>query len=122
MRQQFRPEFLNRIDDVIIFHPLDAEVLKKIVEIQVRQVEKRLADRKIMIELTESAKELLAEEGFDLMYGARPLKRVIQRDVLNPLASKILSGEITEGTQVIVDRDDRHLKFKAAASQTVGSR
>ena len=122
MRQQFRPEFLNRIDDVIIFHALDAEVLKKIVEIQVRQVEKRLADRKIMIELTESAKELLAEEGFDLMYGARPLKRVIQRDVLNPLASKILSGEITEGTQVIIDRDDRHLKFKAAAPQKVGAR
>ncbi len=122
MRQQFRPEFLNRIDDVIIFHPLDAEVLKKIVEIQVRQVEKRLADRKIIIELTESAKELLAEEGFDLMYGARPLKRVIQRDVLNPLASKILSGEITEGAQVIIDRDDRHLKFKAAAPQTVGTR
>jgi ATP-dependent Clp protease ATP-binding subunit ClpB len=123
MRQQFRPEFLNRIDDVIIFHPLDAEVLKRIVEIQVRQVEKRLADRKIVIELTDSAKELLAEEGFDLVYGARPLKRVIQRDVLNPLASKILSGEITEDTQVIVDRDDRHLKFRAAAApRSVGTR
>ncbi len=122
MRQQFRPEFLNRIDDVIVFHPLDAEVLKKIIEIQVRQVEKRLADRKIIIELTEGAKELLAEEGFDLTYGARPLKRVIQRDVLNPLASKILSGDITEGSQVIVERDNRHLKFKAVAPSAVGAR
>jgi ATP-dependent Clp protease ATP-binding subunit ClpB len=122
MRQQFRPEFLNRIDDVIIFHPLDAEVLKKIVAIQVGQVEKRLADRKIVIGLTESAKELLAEEGFDLVYGARPLKRVIQRDVLNPLAAKILAGEIKEGTEVVVDRDDRHLKFKAATPQAVGTR
>ena len=97
MRQHFRPEFLNRVDDTIIFHPLDAEVLKQIVAIQVGLVQKRLADKKIEIELTEGAKELLAEEGFDLVYGARPLKRVIQREVLNPLASKILSGEVKEG-------------------------
>jgi ATP-dependent Clp protease ATP-binding subunit ClpB len=122
MRQHFRPEFLNRVDDMIIFHPLDAEVLKKIVEIQVGQVQKRLADRKIEIGLTESAKELLAEEGFDLVYGARPLKRVIQRDVLNPLAAKILAGEVKEGTRVIVDRDDRHLTFKTAAPLVAGIR
>jgi ATP-dependent Clp protease ATP-binding subunit ClpB len=115
MRQHFRPEFLNRIDDTVIFHPLDAEVLKRIVEIQVGLVQKRLSDRKIEIELTEAAKELLAEEGFDMVYGARPLKRVIQRDVLNPLASKILSGEIREGSRVVVDRDDRRLVFRAAA-------
>jgi ATP-dependent Clp protease ATP-binding subunit ClpB len=112
MRQHFRPEFLNRVDDTIIFHPLDAEELKKIVTIQVGQVQKRLADKKIEIELTEGAKELIAEEGFDVVYGARPLKRVIQRDVLNPLAAKILSGEVKEGSRVVVDRDNRHLLFR----------
>ena len=119
MRQHFRPEFLNRVDDTVIFHPLDAEVLKKIVSIQVGLVQKRLADKKIEIELTDGAKELLAEEGFDIVYGARPLKRVIQRDVLNPLASKILSGDIKEGSRIIVDKSGRSLVFRAEA-HTVG--
>jgi len=121
MRQHFRPEFLNRVDDMIIFHPLDAEVLKRIIDIQVGLVQKRLSEKKISIELTESAKELLAEEGFDLVYGARPLKRVIQRDVLNPLAGKILAGEVKEGSRVMVDRVDRHLTFRSIG-QTVESR
>ena len=112
MRQHFRPEFLNRVDDTIIFHPLDAEVLKKIVSMQVALVQKRLADRKIEIELTDAARELLAEEGFDMIYGARPLKRVVQRDILNPLASKILSGEVTEGSRVRVDAEGRKLVFR----------
>jgi ATP-dependent Clp protease ATP-binding subunit ClpB len=115
MRQHFRPEFLNRVDDMVIFHPLDAEVLKEIVGIQVGLVQKRLADKKIEISLTENAKELLAEEGFDLVFGARPLKRVIQRDVLNPLATKILSGEIKEGSRVLVDRSGGKLVFRAEA-------
>jgi ATP-dependent Clp protease ATP-binding subunit ClpB len=117
MRKHFRPEFLNRIDDIIIFHPLDAEVLKRIVAIQVGLVQKRLADRKIEIGLTDAAKELLAEEGFDLVYGARPLKRVIQRDVLNPLASKILSGEVKEGSKIIVDAEGRKLVFRPLSQQ-----
>ncbi len=121
MRQHFRPEFLNRVDDMIIFHPLDSEVLKRIIDIQVGFVQKRLSDRKIEIELTESAKELLAEEGFDLVYGARPLKRVIQRDVLNPLAGKMLAGEIKEGSRVMVDRANRHLTFRTI-DQTVEAR
>ncbi len=112
LRQHFRPEFLNRVDDIIIFHPLDADVLKRIVDIQVGQVLKRLAERKIRIELTDGAKELLAEEGFDMVYGARPLKRAIQRDVLNPLAAKILSGEVKEGSAVVVDREGRRLVFR----------
>jgi ATP-dependent Clp protease ATP-binding subunit ClpB len=115
LRQHFRPEFLNRVDDIIIFHPLDAEVLKRIVSIQVDLVQKRLSDRKIEIELTEAAKELLAEEGFDMVFGARPLKRVIQRDVLNPLAAKILSGEVKEGSLVVVDTEGRRLVFRPAA-------
>ena len=112
MRQHFRPEFLNRVDDTIIFHPLDAEVLKRIVGMQVALVQHRLADRKIEIELTDAARELLAEEGFDMVYGARPLKRVVQRDILNPLASKILSGEVQEGSHVRVDAEGRKLVFR----------
>jgi ATP-dependent Clp protease ATP-binding subunit ClpB len=115
MRQHFKPEFLNRVDDMIIFHQLDAEVLRHIVVIQVGLVQKRLADKKIEIELTEGAKELMAEEGFDLVYGARPLKRVIQREILNPLAAKILSGEVREGSKVVIDRDDRRLLFHSRA-------
>ena len=111
LRGHFKPEFLNRVDDIVIFHQLDTEMLKRIVTIQVRLVQKRLADRKIEIELTDSAKELLAEEGFDMVYGARPLKRAIQRDVLNPLASRILSGEVKEGSKVVIDRDGRRLVF-----------
>jgi len=112
MRQHFRPEFLNRVDDTIIFHPLDAEVLKRIVGMQVELVQKRLADRKIELDLTEAAKELLAEEGFDLVYGARPLKRVVQRDILNPLASKILAGDVKEGSRIRVDAEGRKLVFR----------
>jgi ATP-dependent Clp protease ATP-binding subunit ClpB len=112
MRQHFRPEFLNRVDEIVIFHTLDADMLKQIVSIQIGLVQKRLADKKIEIELTDGAKELLAEEGFDLVYGARPLKRVVQRDVLNPLATKILTGEVKEGSKVIVDRQDRRLVFR----------
>ena len=113
MRQHFKPEFLNRVDDMIVFHQLDAEVLRHIVVIQAGLVQKRLADKKIELELTEGAKELLAEEGFDMVYGARPLKRVIQRELLNPLATKILSGEIREGSKVVIDRDDRRLVFQS---------
>lgn len=119
LRQHFRPEFLNRVDEIVIFHPLDAELLKKIVDIQVGLVQKRLSEKKIEIELTDAAKELLAEEGFDLVYGARPLKRVIQRDLLNPLAAKILSAELREGQRVIVDRDGRGLMFKPVYEGTV---
>ena len=121
MRRHFRPEFLNRVDDTIIFHPLDAEVLKQIVGMQVGLVQKRLADRKIEIELTEAARAHLAEEGFDMVYGARPLKRVVQREILNPLASRILSGEITEGSRVQVDVEGRHLVFRPSDRESVVS-
>ncbi len=117
MRRHFRPEFLNRVDDMIIFHPLTAEMLERIVDIQVAHVQSRLAERKIEIELTDRARQLLANEGFDPVYGARPLKRVIQRDVLNLLASKILAGELAEGSRVIVDAEGRTLSFRPAASR-----
>ncbi|MBI5179928.1 MAG: ATP-dependent chaperone ClpB [Nitrospirae bacterium] len=111
LRSQFRPEFLNRVDDLIIFHPLGMEQLKYIVEIQLKHLKKRLADKKIEIELTDKAKEYLANEGFDPVYGARPLKRIIQRDIQNPLALKLIDGTFKEGDKVRVDIDKRQLRF-----------
>ena len=97
VRAHFRPEFLNRIDDILIFNPLTAHEIKRIVEIQLQVLAKRLEDRKISLSLTDAAKEKLALEGFDPVYGARPLKRAIQREVLNPLAQEILKGNIRDG-------------------------
>ena len=103
LRQTFRPEFLNRIDEIIIFSPLTAEQIRKIVDFMMREVQKRLAERKITVELTEAAKDWLAKEGFDPNYGARPLRRTVQRYVENPLSKRILAGEFQEGDTVLVD-------------------
>jgi ATP-dependent Clp protease ATP-binding subunit ClpB len=105
LRQHFRPEFLNRVDDVIVFSPLGEEQLTHIIELRLDDLRKLLADRKITIELTQSAKELLFVEGYDRAYGARPLKRAIQRLVQDPLALKILEGEVLHGDHVVVDAD-----------------
>jgi len=112
LRAQFRPEFLNRVDDLIIFHPLGIEQLKNIVEIQFKHLKKRLADKKVVIELTDKAKEYLANEGFDPVYGARPLKRIIQRDIQNPLALKLIDGTFKEGDKVRVDAEKGKLVFE----------
>jgi ATP-dependent Clp protease ATP-binding subunit ClpB len=120
LREGFRPEFLNRVDEIIIFHPLEIEQLKKIVEIQVGRLKKYLMDRKIDIRLTDSAKAYLAKEGYDPTYGARPLKRLIQKEILNPLAMKILAGEFREGDTVEVDAEKGTLKFiKAVEAEVV---
>ena len=103
LRLQFRPEFLNRIDEIIIFKPLTRENIKDIIEIQLRRLQKRLEEKKIGIELTEAAKEYLAEEGYDPVYGARPLNRAIQRRILDPLAMRVLHGDFAEGDTVLVD-------------------
>jgi ATP-dependent Clp protease ATP-binding subunit ClpB len=116
LRQHFRPEFLNRIDEIIIFHGLTKEHLKQIVDIQVRRLRGLLAERRLEIELTDAAKALLAEEGYDPAYGARPLKRVIQRQVQDPLALRLLQGEFREGDLVQVDALDGRLTFKRAAT------
>jgi ATP-dependent Clp protease ATP-binding subunit ClpA len=118
LRQNFRPEFLNRIDEIIIFHGLTKEHLKEIVDIQVRQLDKLLAGRHLEIELTEAAKALLAEEGYDPAYGARPLKRVIQREVQDPLALSLLQGEFREGDLVRVDVLDSRLTFERIVGVT----
>ncbi|HFD39623.1 MAG TPA: AAA family ATPase, partial [Anaerolineae bacterium] len=115
LRRHFRPEFLNRIDEIIIFHGLTKEHLKQIVDIQIERLKKLMADRRLEIELTDAAKELLAEEGYDPAYGARPLKRVIQRRVQDPLALKLLQGEFQEGDTVRIDARDGQLIFERVA-------
>jgi ATP-dependent Clp protease ATP-binding subunit ClpB len=111
LRQHFRPEFLNRIDEIIFFHSLGLEHMKTIVGIQMQGLLKRLEDRKIHIEVSDGAKALLVSEGYDPMYGARPLKRMIQRRVLDPLAMRVLEGEFREGDRVMVDVGDNGLMF-----------
>jgi ATP-dependent Clp protease ATP-binding subunit ClpB len=103
MQQHFKPEFLNRVDDVVIFNPLGVEQLSKIVELRLEDLRGLLADRKISLELTEAAKRVLLGEGYDFNYGARPLKRAIQRLVQDQLALKILDGEVLHGDHVVVD-------------------
>ncbi len=105
LRQHFRPEFLNRVDDIIVFSPLGEEQLTHIIELRLDDLRRLLADRKITVELTNAAKELLFIEGYDRAYGARPLKRAIQRLVQDPLALKILEGEVLHGDHVVVDAD-----------------
>ena len=111
LRARFRPEFLNRIDEIVLFHPLTVEHLKRIVEIQMALVQKRMAERKITIELTDAAKNLLVREGYDPTYGARPLKRTLQRLLLDPLALQILEGRFAEGDTVVADAQDSALVF-----------
>src|SRR5438874_2324139 len=118
----FKPEFLNRVDDIIVFSPLGKEQLVKIIELRLEDVRRLLAERKISIELTDAAKELLFTEGFDPNFGARPLKRAIQKLVQDPLALKILDGEVLHGDHVIVDADKRAQKMKFEVSKRVGER
>jgi len=115
MKNNFKPEFLNRVDDTIIFHRLGMEEIEKIVDIQIDELEKILASRKLAIDVSQSARRLLAREGFDPVFGARPLKRVIQNEVQNVLAMKLLNGEIKEGDTVVIDvtgPEGRVLEFK----------
>jgi len=114
LRQHFRPEFLNRIDDIIIFDRLTEEELKKIVEIQLKRLVRRLENRKITLELSDSAKALVASHGYDPVYGARPLKRAIQKYILDPLSMDILEGKFHEGQTIRVDEENGTLKFSAS--------
>ncbi|HLW36228.1 MAG TPA: ATP-dependent chaperone ClpB [Chthoniobacterales bacterium] len=112
LRGHFRPEFLNRVDEIIIFDRLSEEDLKKIVEIQLKRLAKRLSEQKITLELSDSAKQLLAREGYDPVYGARPLRRTIQKQILDPLSIQILEGKVREGQTVKIDARDGALEFK----------
>ena len=122
LHAHFKPEFLNRVDDIIVFHPLGKEQLVKIIELRLEDVRRLLADRKISLELTDAAKELLFAQGYDPNFGARPLKRAIQKLVQDPLALKILDGEILNGDHVIVDADKRLGKMTFAISKRVGEK
>jgi len=113
LRAHFRPEFLNRVDEIIIFDRLTEDDLKKIVEIQLARLTKRLEQQKITLDLSDSAKELLAREGYDPVYGARPLRRTIQKEILDPLSIDILEGKVREGQTVHVDAKNGALEFKA---------
>jgi ATP-dependent Clp protease ATP-binding subunit ClpB len=112
LNRHFRPEFLNRVDEVIVFHSLTMEDLVQIVDIQLRRLQDLLAERNIALELTEAARQLVAEKGYDPVYGARPLKRTIQRELQDPLALKILQGEFKDGETVLVDARDGELVFE----------
>ncbi len=118
----FKPEFLNRVDDVIIFRPLGKEQLVKIVDLRLEDLRRLLADRKISLELTDAAKELLFTQGYDPNFGARPLKRAIQKLVQDPLALKILDGEVLHGDHVIVDADKKAGKMTFKVSERVGEK
>ena len=112
LRELFRPEFLNRIDDIVMFRPLGKDQIERIVEMQMRNLTKRLAERQLTIQLTPAAKALLFREGYDPAYGARPMKRAIQRLIQDPLALKLLDGEIHAGDQVLVDADSKTGEMK----------
>jgi ATP-dependent Clp protease ATP-binding subunit ClpB len=117
LRDVFRPEFLNRIDEVIEFQPLTREQIGEIVELQLVRLRDRLAERRIELELTDAAKEALAEAGWDPAYGARPLKRAIQRLVENPLALQLLEGDFSDGDTIRVDAEDGEIRFEKVADR-----
>ena len=123
LRQHFRPEFLNRVDDVIIFRPLGKGEIEHIIDLQLKRLEQLLADRKLTFELTPTAREVLATEGYDPAFGARPLKRAIQRLLQNPLAMAVLEGRFSEGDHIVVDRDARgELTFRKSSEPALAGR
>jgi ATP-dependent Clp protease ATP-binding subunit ClpB len=111
--QHFRPEFINRIDDIVVFHPLSREHVAKIATIQIEILQARLSEQDLAVELTEDAIEALVSEGYDPVYGARPLKRVIQKRIENPLAQKILAGEFLPGTKIKISLHNGEYAFTA---------
>jgi ATP-dependent Clp protease ATP-binding subunit ClpC len=113
VKKTFRPEFLNRLDDIVVFHELTAEQLRNIVDLMAKDLQERLAERKLGVELTEKAKSWLAKAGYDPLYGARPLRRAIERYVENPLSTKVLQGEFKEGDTIKVDLKGDALTFTA---------
>ena len=119
--RHFRPEFINRIDEIVFFHKLSKEQTATIVDIQLGGLLRRLADRKITVELTAAAKDLVVQEGYDPVYGARPLKRALQRMVLDPLALRVLDGEFGEGDHIVVDAEADRLGFSKRQTIEAGS-
>jgi ATP-dependent Clp protease ATP-binding subunit ClpC len=119
VRKTFRPEFLNRLDEIIVFHELNDEQLRHIVDLLAKDLQKRLAERKLGVEITEKAKSWLAKEGYDPVFGARPLRRALEKHVENPLSMRVLSGEFKEGQTIVVDVADNALTFAVKVGRAV---
>jgi ATP-dependent Clp protease ATP-binding subunit ClpB len=114
VRAHFRPELLNRIDEIVVFNPLGREEIERIVDIQVRALRQRLEERKVVLDLTDAGKMALAQAGFDPVYGARPLKRAVQHEIVQPLAIRLLRGDFKAGDVVVVDARDGELELRRA--------
>jgi ATP-dependent Clp protease ATP-binding subunit ClpB len=121
LKSQFRPEFLNRIDEVVIFNGLTIEEITKIVDVQIDLLKARLAERNIDLTLSDAARDLLALEGFDPVYGARPLKRVIEKKIQNELAVRLLDGTITEAGSVLVEIEGGRIAFRFTPADKAAS-
>jgi ATP-dependent Clp protease ATP-binding subunit ClpB len=119
MREHFRPEFLNRIDEIVVFAALSREQIGEIVDLQLERLRSRLAERRITLELTDAAKEALGDAGWDPAYGARPLKRAIQRLVENPLALRLLEGDFTDGDTIRIDASEGELAFERVVGEPI---
>src|SRR5690606_40824118 len=119
LRRHFRPEFLNRVDDIIFFHALSRDDIRQIVDIQVRALLGRLEERKLRVELSDRARDLVIEEGYDPVYGARPLRRTLQRRLLDPLALAVLDGRFREGDVVVADASHEGLVLNRKAAAPV---
>jgi ATP-dependent Clp protease ATP-binding subunit ClpB len=117
LRDHFKPEFLNRIDDIVVFTQLGRDQISTIIDIHLEKLRKNLAERGIAIELDQSARDLIVQEGYDPIYGARPLKRAIQSMIQNPLAVKLLNGEISSGQTVRVTAENGELRFDASVNK-----
>ena len=116
LRQNFRPEFLNRVDEIILFEPLRKKDIQRIVDIQVGRLQKLLADKRLTLSLSPEAEALLAERGYDPVYGARPLKRAIQKHLMDPLAKKVLGGDYPPGSHIRVGAEGSNLTFTQGAA------
>jgi ATP-dependent Clp protease ATP-binding subunit ClpC len=121
VRKTFRPEFLNRLDEIIVFHELNEEQLRSIVDLMVKDLQKRLQERKLTLVMTDAAKSWIAKVGFDPVYGARPLRRAVERYVENPLSTKVLKGEFNEGDSITVDVTDDELTFTTGVAEAVAA-
>ena len=119
VKKEFSPEFINRLDEILVFHELTEEHLRQIVDLMVKDLQGRLAERKLELEITDAAKSWLAKVGFDPVFGARPLRRAVERYVENPLSTKVLRGEFKDGDKVVVDLLDDALTFNTKTAEAV---
>ena len=120
LREHFRPEFLNRVDETVVFHPLEMEQLTKIVEIQLERLRARLTERRISLSVTPAALRHLGERGYDPIYGARPLKRLIQQEIETPMARQLVKGELRDGDTATVDLKDRQIVIVPTVAELGG--